>query len=148
MTVIEKLESLLNAANATTAAGDADLTAAVASLIAGYGGGGEAQIATGTFIRTPATMVGNFDITHNLGKKPKIIVIWTNATTTINAINVAVKINGDTTTQFGFSYEGKTALSGTSNDDDSTKFWTPNLINGTTTQQYFFTNTYNWAAVG
>lgn len=40
MTLIEKVQSLLTAANATTGTADTDLTAAVQRLIAGYGGGG------------------------------------------------------------------------------------------------------------
>lgn len=40
MTLKEKLQSLITAANTTTGAADSDLTAAVQRLINGYGGGG------------------------------------------------------------------------------------------------------------
>lgn len=40
MTVIEKIQSLITAANSTTGISDSDLTSAVQSLISGYGGGG------------------------------------------------------------------------------------------------------------
>jgi hypothetical protein len=40
MTVIEKIQSLITASNSTTGSTDSDLTAAVQSLISGYGGGG------------------------------------------------------------------------------------------------------------
>lgn len=44
MTLKQKLQSLLTAANAKTSKSDADLTDAVQSLIDGYGGGGGEKI--------------------------------------------------------------------------------------------------------
>lgn len=67
-----KLVGLLNQANTATGKADADLTAAVTSLIAGFGqsGGADSGI-SGIYMAkvTPATSKSTMTITHNLGTK-------------------------------------------------------------------------------
>lgn len=63
-----KLQGLIDLANTTTGNADADLTAAVNSLIAGFGQGGSSGGASGIYMAkvTPASDVSTFDIQHNL----------------------------------------------------------------------------------
>lgn len=72
MTLIEKVQSLLTAANATTGTADTDLTAAVQSLINGYGTTIQ-NIYIGT-TTTPATLRGTKFI--EVGFSPKIVGAW------------------------------------------------------------------------
>lgn len=72
MTLSEKLQSLINAANGTTGASDTDMTTAVQSLISGYGTT-IPNIYIGTTI-TPATLHGTKFITT--GFAPKIVGAW------------------------------------------------------------------------
>ena len=71
MTLIEKVESLITAANATTGTADTDLTAAVQRLINGYGGGGLPTNAYAGTITAPATQYNTARI--NCGFAPKIV---------------------------------------------------------------------------
>ena len=58
MTLKEKLQSLITAANTTTGEADSDLTAAVQRLIDGYGGGGGGDVPE-FYTPTPATGVSS-----------------------------------------------------------------------------------------
>ena len=66
MTLKEKLQSLITAANTTTGAADSDLTAAVQRLINGYGGGGDVPI---FYNVTPASGVTVFGKPVKFGTK-------------------------------------------------------------------------------
>lgn len=76
-----KIESLIDFANAATGKADADLTAAVSSLIAGYGSGGGNGLSydMGEFVldvdKKPIS--GNVHVNHNLGEKPGFVLVWT-----------------------------------------------------------------------
>ncbi len=73
MTLIEKVQSLLTAANTTTGTADTDLTAAVQRLIAGYGGGGGGDTPE-FYTPTPATGVSTiYGTVVKVGHK----VTWT-----------------------------------------------------------------------
>ena len=79
MTVKEKVQALLAAANGATGQSDADLTAAVGHLIAGQGGGGGLPYSLvethGEF--TPASDVNTMTVAHELGVVPLIFYLWT-----------------------------------------------------------------------
>ena len=64
-----KMQGLIDSANAKTGAGDATLTAAVNTLIAGFGSGGGGGGASGIYMAkvTPSSDKGNLQIVHNLG---------------------------------------------------------------------------------
>ena len=79
--VKSKLQGLIDSANATTGAKDITLTAAMNTLIAGYGsGGGSSGGARGIYMAkiTPETdLTVNFTITHNLGTTDILLVaVW------------------------------------------------------------------------
>lgn len=71
MTLKEKVQSLITAANGTTGASDTDMTAAVQSLIDGYGGGG--SVAPEFYTVTPASGVTVYGTPVKIGSK----VTWT-----------------------------------------------------------------------
>lgn len=75
MTIKEKIQSLLTAANTKTGETDTTLTDAVQTLIDGYGQGGGLPMSQGTF-----TMASNGNltptITHNLGTQSVGILVW------------------------------------------------------------------------
>lgn len=73
MTLSEKLQSLINAANGTTGASDTDMTNAVQSLIAGYGGGLPNNVYVGT-ITSPSSLFDTLTVTT--GFAPKIVGAW------------------------------------------------------------------------
>ena len=78
-TVKAQLNALLNQANNTTGKTDANLTAAIASLVAGFGQGGSGgglAYDMGEFVLEADTM-GLIYISHNLGEKPGFILVWT-----------------------------------------------------------------------
>lgn len=70
MTVIEKIQSMIDKSNDTTGLSDTDLTAAIQSLIAGYGGGLPINAYAGA-ITAPATQYNTMRI--NCGFAPKIV---------------------------------------------------------------------------
>lgn len=72
MTLIEKVQSLLTAANATTGTPDTDLTAAVQRLISGYGALIQ-NVYIGT-TTTPTSLHGTKFVTT--GFAPKIVGAW------------------------------------------------------------------------
>lgn len=79
--VKSKLQGLIDSANTKTGAKDITLTAAMNTLIAGYGsGGGSSGGARGIYMAkiTPETdLNGNFQITHNLGTTDILLVaVW------------------------------------------------------------------------
>ena len=78
-TVKAQLNALLNQANNTTGKTDTDLTAAIASLAAGFGQGGSGgglAYDMGEFV-LEADTIGWTYISHNLGGKPGFILVWT-----------------------------------------------------------------------
>lgn len=79
-TVKAQLNALLNQANDTTGKTDANLTAAIASLVAGFGQGGSGgglAYDMGEFVLEADTIGGATYISHNLGEKPGFILVWT-----------------------------------------------------------------------
>lgn len=127
MTLSEKLQSLINAANNTTGSGDTDMTAAVQSLIAGYGGGG-------SYVIVPVTIdlsseiwenrnfcygSNNFVITCN-----KIVVIPNGAVSVCAEITLSGGYRADSCFQFFASasqvqsYDKTDSTSYTNNDYD------------------------------
>lgn len=127
MTLSEKLQSLINAANNTTGAGDNDMTSAVQSLIAGYGGGG-------SYVIVPVTIdlsneiwenrnfcygSNNFVITCN-----KIVVIPNGAVSVCAEITLSSGYRADSCFQFFANasqvqaYDKTDASSYTNNDYD------------------------------
>lgn len=79
-TVKAQLNALLNQANGTTGKTDADLTAAIASLAAGFGQGGSGgglAYDMGEFVFEADTTGFRTYISHNLGEKPGFILVWT-----------------------------------------------------------------------
>ena len=65
-----KMQGLIDSANAKTGASDATLTAAVNTLIAGFGsGGGGGGSSSGIYMAqvSPASDTQTIDVTHNLG---------------------------------------------------------------------------------
>lgn len=78
-TVKAQLNVLLNQANNTTGKTDTNLTAAIASLAAGFGQGGSGgglAYDMGEFVLEDDTTGRNY-ISHNLGEKPGFILVWT-----------------------------------------------------------------------
>ena len=79
-TVKAQLSALLNQANNTTGKTDADLTAAIASLAAGFGQGGSGGgSASGIYMAkvTPSEDLDNMAIAHNLGTTDILLVaLW------------------------------------------------------------------------
>ena len=81
MTVKQKIDALIAAANAKTGNSRDDLTTAIADLIAGFGaGGGELPIGIhgvyyGAVNITETT--NTIEVTHGLGYKPFFAAIWT-----------------------------------------------------------------------
>lgn len=74
-----KMQGLIDSANAKTGASDATLTAAVNTLIAGFGSGGGGG-ASGIYMAkvTPSEYLGNLTIAHNLGTTDILYVAaWT-----------------------------------------------------------------------
>lgn len=70
--VKNKIQGLINTANATTGKADTDLTSAVGALIAGFGQGGGGGGGTSGIYMAKVTMaenVGNINVVHNLGTK-------------------------------------------------------------------------------
>ena len=81
-TVKAQLNALLNQANDTTGKTDANLTAAIASLVAGFGQGGSGggtglAYDMGEFVLEADTVGSATYISHNLGEKPGFILVWT-----------------------------------------------------------------------
>lgn len=77
-TVKAQLTALLNQANNTTGKTDTNLTAAIASLAAGFGQGGSGGgSASGIYMAkiTPETDSKNLEIKHNLGTKDILIAV-------------------------------------------------------------------------
>lgn len=79
--VKSKLQGLIDSANEKTGGNDTTLTAAMNTLIAGYGsGGGSSGGASGIYMAkiTPETdLTANFPITHNLGTTDILLVaVW------------------------------------------------------------------------
>lgn len=70
MNVVEIIQSLLSAANDTTGADDENLTEAVQSLIAGYGGGASDVDIQIVVPETDITNANYYSISHNLGNIP------------------------------------------------------------------------------
>lgn len=73
-----KLLGLLNQANAATGKTDADLTAAVASLVAGFGqgGGGSSGGAVLLDSGTITTTNGTSYVVQELSETPDIVLVW------------------------------------------------------------------------
>ena len=72
-----QLNALLNQANDTTGKTDADLTSAIASLVAGFGQGGSGGgSASGIYMAkvTPSEDLDNMAIAHNLGTTDILLV--------------------------------------------------------------------------
>lgn len=110
MSILSKIQSLITAANNTTGESDTTLTDAVQTLVDGYGQGGGAKIATGTFTLSQAALPPT--ITHNLGTTkiaaviyPTSSVIGTEAYDTFFAafVNWVDLLPSDTEWQFDFS---------------------------------------------
>ena len=80
-TVKAQLSALLNQANNTTGKTDANLTAAIASLAAGFGhggsGGGLAYDMGEFVLESDSNVTPQVYISHNLGEKPGFILVWT-----------------------------------------------------------------------
>lgn len=80
-TVKAQLNALLNQANNTTGKTDTNLTAAVASLVAGFGqggsGGGLAYDMGEFVLDSDSNATSPIYISHNLGEKPGFILVWT-----------------------------------------------------------------------
>lgn len=79
-TVKAQLNALLNQANNTTGKTDANLTAAIASLAAGFGQGGSGgglAYDMGEFVLEADTPGDSTYISHNLGEKPGFVLVWT-----------------------------------------------------------------------
>lgn len=81
-TVKAQLNALLNQANNTTGKTDTNLTAAIASLAAGFGQGGSGggsglSYDMGEFVLEDDTVGSTTYISHNLGEKPGFILVWT-----------------------------------------------------------------------
>ena len=80
-TVKAQLNALLNQANDTTGKTDANLTAAIASLAAGFGQGGSGgglAYDMGEFVLESDSNAANaIYISHNFREKPGFILVWT-----------------------------------------------------------------------
>ena len=76
-----QLNALLNQANDTTGKTDTNLTAAIASLVAGFGqggsGGGLAYDMGEFVLDSDSNAASSIYISHNLGEKPGFILVWT-----------------------------------------------------------------------
>ncbi len=102
-----KMQGLIDSANAKTGASDATLTAAVNTLIAGFGSGGGSG-ASGIYMAkvTPAESVGGLTVQHNLGTTDILLAaVWAETLGDIipTASNVLAKFfaKTDITTQRG-----------------------------------------------
>lgn len=69
------LQTAINQANTTTGKNDSTITDTVASLVEGYGQGGESSPAHTEGSFTPATS-GMVPIEHGLGVTPRIFICW------------------------------------------------------------------------
>ena len=77
-----KLQGLIATANATTGNADADLTAAVGALVAGFGQGGGGglpgnilEIKTGSWTQATNDSTGSFTIPHGCSKNPLFVIV-------------------------------------------------------------------------
>lgn len=88
-----QLTALLNQANSTTGKTDANLTAAIASLIAGFGQGDSGlglAYDIGEFV-LDADIIWNVinGVKHNLGDTPEFILVWTDDFAGLSEDNVS-----------------------------------------------------------
>ena len=75
--VKNKIQGLINTANATTGKADTDLTSAVGALIAGFGqGGGDGASGLYAAKITPANDTDTLEIEHNLNDDIALAVFW------------------------------------------------------------------------
>ena len=92
-TVKAQLNALLNQANNTTGKTDTNLTAAIASLVAGFGqgsSGGGLAYDMGEFV-LDADIIWNITngVKHNLGDTPEFILVWTDDFAGLSKDNVS-----------------------------------------------------------
>ena len=95
-------KGLINQANATTGKEDTTLTSAVGSLVEGFGQGGSSGLPydMGEFVLdADTTSAAPSGITHQLGVRPKFILIWTDDFADLSADNVSPY---DTATCIGY----------------------------------------------
>ena len=93
MTLYEKIDALLTAANSTTGNDDATLTDGVKSLIDGYGGGSLPNNVYAGSITSPSTQYDTVTVTT--GFAPKIVGAW--CYDDVNNLNTYTVVYGITT---------------------------------------------------
>lgn len=94
MTILQKIQSLLTAANTKTGESDTTLTDAVQTLIDGYGQGGGGSLPSviskidgGSFTLSNDTQCNTYSITTTLNDPAKYFLIWTDDLDSFGAIS-------------------------------------------------------------
>ena len=91
-----QIQSLISTANTTTGKSDTDLTAAITSLISGYGGGGDVAY-NGLRYNEGTVLVENgieVFVNHNSGFSPEIFILYPKFDVTVGSANEEVAFIG------------------------------------------------------
>lgn len=107
-------------------------------------------ITVGSFIcPNDYSVVGNFTITHGLGKVPSAVLVWKATVQHINTFSGMVCLSHETTCRL-FNYDGTNCTEVTESVASSltdTTFLVPSP-SGTSAKSSVWVGTYNWAAIG
>lgn len=154
--VKSKLQGLIDTANATTGNADADLTAAVNALVAGFGQGGGGglpgnilEIKTGSWTQATNDSTGSFTIPHGCSKNPLFVIVDSDYATSGATINNSVQllaavscIDGTTPAAVQYKNVGGAGMGHNITWDDT------NLVfSHTTGGRWRQGNTYTWYAI-
>lgn len=153
--VKSKLQGLIATANAATGNADADLTAAVNALVAGFGQGGGGglpgnilEIKTGSWTQATNDSTGSFTIPHGCSKQPLFVLVTsdyaTSGATGNNSIQLAAMVaavNGE------FATAAQVDSSGTSTREVLTSDDTNMVFTNRSGTRWRQGNTYTWYAI-